>query len=741
MTLGELIGLLEVEGARIVYSTQLVPEGKTVSLDSPTLDVLEEALKELGLTLRYQQGVIAIVRGPEYVPVAEAESVASALEDEPQLETVIVTGSRHRFFGPETTNPTRSYSSSEIGAQPLFASDPLRVTTRLPGVSTLGVSARPHIRGGLSDELLIIRNGIELLEPFHLADFHSAYSAIDISSLDSLDIYTGGFPARYGNRMSGVMDLQTRERSEQRNLDIGFSTFATRVALYGDVDFAEGGNFLLSWRGGDLDDVASFIEHESGVPEYSDLSASFHVDLTPDSSVAFGFTQAKDDILFVGDLVGQETALSKVVTDHLWAEYLVDGLGRWRTRLTGSAIDLSRRNEQFDNEEIEQDQEGGFLQHQQDVLRVAVRNDWIRDGLGTTYELGWQAEFNRGRYQHQSEIERGVIADLIGTPRNESRDINLKPEGWSGGGYVQMQVPVGERLVIQPGMRIDFQDYYIDRGFETQLSPRLGVAYTVSDEMTVRLDLGRFQQPEAVQELQVRDGLDRFFQPQIADQVAVALEWRGGSLLLRGEAYYKQYRRPKGRFENLFNPFVLLPQLEEDRVEIQPDQVYASGFDVSVERAFSRSITGDLSYSYMDAKDRIEGRSIPRRWSQRHTMNLGMRYELGDFSLAGALTWHSGWNSTALPSFIADGDVVPVSSILNNSELPEFLSLDVSARKVWDFPRVRIEVFADVSNLTDRKNIAGIDFDERRVEGGYALEPEREFVLGRVTSLGVTLSF
>ena len=84
---------------------------------------------------------------------------------------------------------------------------------------------------------------------------------------------------------------------------------------------------------------------------------------------------------------------------------------------------------------------------------------------------------------------------------------------------------------------------------------------------------------------------------------------------------------------------------------------------------------------------------------------------------------------------------MPYLSVLNNRELREYFSLDLSARRAWQFPRARLELYADISNLTDRRNQAGIDFDPEEVEGGFELVRDRESLLGRVLSLGATLSF
>jgi len=149
MPLRELISRVADQGYSIVYSGQVVPAGKIVSVPEVDLDILESTLISLGLRLHAEGRLYAIVRGEGASP---ASKIAAPVEGGPEalrlIESVNVMGTRHSFYDLGSALAAHSFSATELGAQPVFASDPLRVTTRLPGVSSLGVSARPHIRGG-----------------------------------------------------------------------------------------------------------------------------------------------------------------------------------------------------------------------------------------------------------------------------------------------------------------------------------------------------------------------------------------------------------------------------------------------------------------------------------------------------------------------------------------------------------------------------------------------------------------
>ncbi|MCZ6830852.1 MAG: TonB-dependent receptor [Gammaproteobacteria bacterium] len=738
MPLRVLLESLRQQEYDILYSSALVHQEMRVTVESVSLQALQQALPELGLRLEQRGGVWVIISAP--TPPLEQPAAGADPEQAEPPENVIVTGSMHRFPTGDLVGSSQRFTPEAMNVVPVLASDAMRVALRLPGVSSVGVSAKPRIRGGLQDELLVIQDGVELLEPFHLADYHSAYSSIDYHTIESVDIYTGGFPSRYGNRMSGVIDISNDWEKDEYQRDIGISSFANFINVRGQFGESQPGNWLLSVRQGDLSDLTDYIQTRSGDPKYKDAAARMNVALSEASTLALGAVYSEDDIEFQDE---EETASSQIETWYLWAN--LDSLhGRSvRSKLSLSYTDFQRRKMQGS---FELEAKGGILDHRQDVERLSLRHDISRLFGQRLLEFGWQAEYSRGDYRHTSRIDRGELADILGTERIVERDISQRPEGGSGGAYLAAEWELASGLLIQPSLRWDFQDYYLQRGTEQQLSPRLGLAYELGESTRLRLSLGRFNQPEGIQELQVIDGIERFFKPQQSDQVIAGLEWDRGDLEFVAEIYYKRYRDQKGRFENMFNPFVLLPEMEPDRVGLYPQRASAQGLDLDLKVTFLPALTGQLRYSHMQAQDRIEGKWIERRWSQQHTLNASLIWQKQSYSLSAAITWHSGWRSTQLPPVVPEGVVIPVSEVLNNTLLRDYFSLDISARKSWRIGKTQLQVYADISNVTDRANVAGIDWDvdEGEDENGnifFLLSPDSETLLKRVPSMGITLSF
>ena len=100
-------------------------------------------------------------------------------------------------------------SRAELLALPHLGNDFFRALTLLPGVTANDVSAQFHVRGGRRDETQILLDGQELYDSYHLQDFDSALSVVTPDTISRVDLSTGGFPARYGDRMAGVLDMAT----------------------------------------------------------------------------------------------------------------------------------------------------------------------------------------------------------------------------------------------------------------------------------------------------------------------------------------------------------------------------------------------------------------------------------------------------------------------------------------------------------------------------------------------------
>ena len=219
------------------------------------------------------------------------------------------------------------------------------------------------------------------------------------------------------------------------------------------------------------------------------------------------------------------------------------------------------------------------------------------------------------------------------------RAIDRQADGDSYGVFVTNQWQVNSRLVVETGVRWDKQGY-VDLSNDTQVSPRINVLFSPGSNTDIRASWGRYFQPQSIQELQVEDGVARFFPAQRADHSILGIEHRfSDELSMRAELYRKDMGSLRPRYENLFNPLALIPELAPDRIRVAPTAARSEGLELSFGYRHPSGTNVWASYVLSRVEDDIEGRKVPRSWDQRHSLQLGagIRYGRWDLSLAGRL--------------------------------------------------------------------------------------------------------
>ena len=194
----------------------------------------------------------------------------------------------------------QSLSRETLETIPQLGEDIYRAVSRLPGVSADDFSAKFSVRGGSGDELYVSLDGLELVEPFHLKDVGGAFSIIDIQTLGTASLSTGGFSAEYGDRLTGVFTLKTSDpRTDGVHGSVGVSAMNARATLQGGFAGGKGG-WLVSARPGYLDVALKFTEIADSIqPRYYDLFAKAQYDLSRGGRIALHVLRAGDSFRFL----------------------------------------------------------------------------------------------------------------------------------------------------------------------------------------------------------------------------------------------------------------------------------------------------------------------------------------------------------------------------------------------------------------------------------------------------------
>jgi hypothetical protein len=200
------------------------------------------------------------------------------------------------------------------------------------------------------------------------------------------------------------------------------------------------------------------------------------------------------------------------------------------------------------------------------------------------------------------------------------------------------------------------------------------------------------------------------------------------------------------RYENLFDPMVLFPEIEPDRVLVTPSRARATGFEATLGMDRGRRFGWWAGYALARAEDDIDGRMVPRSRDQRHTFNAVVRRRFGalwDVALAGQ--YHSGWPTTSVTAESVvnpDGSTSTRASLgpRNAERLPPFHRLDLRVNRRFAMGRGTLSAFLEITNLYGRENVCCID-DLRylpRSDGTVRVERSESFWLRQAPVFGVT---
>ncbi len=623
---------------------------------------------------------------------------------------------------------------------PELDNDPLRITNRLIAMRSNGLSAIPHVRGGLREETVVLFNGMRLLEPFHLRDFQSVFSGLAPHAIKEIHVYAGGFPARYGDSLSGVLDIESVDPTIGNRAEFAWSFLNASAAGQGTL----GGNrgaWAGSVRRGNLDALTRNVNPNAGTPSHDDGYGLVRWKPGAESRLELGVIYYNDDIEF---RKGYETAHSTYRNQYWWARLERNWTSRWTTSTslwTGSI--RHERDGALGSDSRESAKVYGMLDDRRrfDLWSFSQRTTYSSATLSAEFGIGFERQ--DGYYRYEAEGRRGAIGVLLGMPEPIALNIRLDPQLRRTDGYVSVRYRPWIPVALQAGLRWDRQDYGEHGDAAQQVNPRFSVLLDLGPGTVLRIATGSFSQSEGVHQLSVGDGITSFQTPQRSRHVLAGVRhtFGGTGFDLHVEAFDKRYSSPKRRFENLFNPMVLLPELASDRVEVRPSRSRTDGFEVTLRYRRDERLNGWLAYTHSSARDWMNGGWTPRPWEQSDSVSAGVGWTGGAWSASTALLWHSGWRTTPLRPLLQE-DADPLAH-LNSERFPAFASVDVRLARSWKWNRHSLTAFLHVVNAMNRENLGGIQYTLERSASGdeFTMHAKPKPMIPLAPLLGVRWEF
>ena len=622
---------------------------------------------------------------------------------------------------------SRYLSRESVESVPQLGEDIYRAVARAPGVTTDDFSAKFGVRGASGDELYVSLDGLELVEPFHMKDVGGAFSIIDIQTLGTASLNTGGFSAEYGDKLGGVFTLTTSDpRTDGVHGSVAVSAMNARATMQGGFAGGKGG-WMLSARPGYLDVALKATEMRDSIqPRYYDLFAKATYDLPRGGNLAIHALRAGDTFKYLKR--DEPNIFSGYGSSYAWATWdqpFFDARLRMQSVVSGSAISWHRHGEDYSRT----GQQDALIDDARSLERIGIRQDWTLDASRSVlFKWGIDAKRESATYDYLRVM--GVRqADGSRSGRNDSLSTMVAPRADKLALYFAPRVQLLRSLTVEVGARLD-RSSLTD---ESIVSPRLNVAWQPHERTIVRAAWGGYTQSQSLFSLQAEDGVSSFGRAERARQQMIGVEqglWNGMSA--RAEVYERQLTHARAKYANVGGDLWLFPELLWDRTLIDRTAGRDRGVELQLSRKDARRSDWSVSYALASSMDEIGGAWVPRSFDERHAVHGDWSFHPvnGSWRLSLGGVWHTGWPYTPTVLHVDTVSTSPTDlaittwrtpGALNSLRLRPYHRVDVRWTKYFHPAAGLLSVFGEVYNVLGTVNPRGFWRDAQVRDGQVVL--------------------
>ena len=507
----------------------------------------------------------------EKLKISDGQSIKldiSLSEDVVELTEIEVTA--EQIQRKSNIQPSKiNLSPRMMKAAPALAEpDLFRTIQALPGVLTTSeFSTGLVIRGGNTDQNLILLDGVTVYNPSHLGGIFSNFI---VDGVKEAELIKGAYNAEYGGRLSAVLNIISREGNQKKfEGKANLSLLSAQATIEGP--FYKGA-WVFSGRRTYFDKI---FQNVPTIPPYYfyDIQSHIYTDLTSKDRLSLSFYNGVDDLLF--DTFG--------LTGR-WGNRTVSAQYRrvFSEKLIGNFL---YANSLFFTEFGLGGSNGLVSDNQIDDATVAANFSWFKSSEST---LKFGAQIKNLGFLYTNSFNDSL-----------QFEINTKPKEFAN--YMKLKYSVSKRLILEPGLRINLYDVYSDSIFPDL---RFGMKYLLNDNRYLNFSVGNYHQFIAT--------FQDDYNPNILDQwIAVdnsVSPAKSSQIVLGYEEYIKDLYKiqVEGYYKDIKNLFTF----EESRATtdeaisdsvlsdiVTPSDGYAYGLELFAQKMSGR-LSGWLAYTF-----------------------------------------------------------------------------------------------------------------------------------------------
>ena len=639
-------------------------------------------------TVRVREGDTIVVRFALDPAVLITPMVVTARADEAEL-----------FESRPSVGTVALTAARMAGVPKVGEPDVVRVVQLLPGVvSRNDFNTGLNVRGGEADQNLILLDGYPIYNPFHVGGLFSTFMD---ATVGGIELTTAAFPARFGGRLSSVLDVRSAE--EQRrgiNSIVDVSALGASAKLGGAI--ANRGSWNVAARRTYADAATSLFTENIFPYHFVDMHARGSYVLPADWRVAVT-AYAGDDVL--------DANLAEFDTDSVPTRA---GAGMWEftwgNRVVGATLskDLGRVG-------IEQSVSSsrfstllnlgdGALTQRNSIRDVRLKGSVLARAGAHELSAGYEATGYRIKYSSGSTQTGSSSYDLAQSPTTL-------------GAWIEELWRSPSKWLVQAGLRAEA----LSGATWTGLSPRVSVKYFVTPDLALTAAGGRVTQ--WLHSL-AGDGPLRYFEIWLASDSStpIASAWHGAAGVERRFATHASVRIEGylKRYDRVFDANASEdPQLTGD--ELLPAEGVSYGFDVLARWSRSPRLTGWVSYSYaLSSRWRDSFRWWPGH-DRRHDLDVVATWRLSRYRVGSRFGFASGAPYTPIVGEVArrvydpsrdrwgTGDAPILRESLgggrNSARFPATHRLDLDVSRDFVVRGAQVSPYISVVNAYGAKNV------------------------------------
>ncbi len=652
-----------------------------------------------------------------------ATSLAQEETEPIQLKKIVVTPGRFTIYDGAAAR--LSLSKQEIERFPLIDNDVMRAGHIFPGVISSDYSARFSVRGGEKDDISVRLDGMELYNPYHLQDFGGAVSLVGLGLIQRAELLMGGFPAEYGEKMSGVFDITTRAaNTETVSANFGLDLINATAMVEGPL--SEKGGWLLSARRGYVDVILALMDvDEQYKPQYADVYGKLTYQLTDADTLTFNGLYGWDkNRIRVEDV--DNNLDSRYDNSTVWSKWRhAFGTSNWTDVFVFAGTSRQERTTgkaDFDNRDFR------FFGTKAEFTSNFFDKHTFRSGIAWRW-LAAQYQYNVQERQAGINVYKPMLADID----NSGNEIKaFVQDEWQL--HPKAALNVGGRYVVQGYREAGIQSY--------EIGPRVALALQPAENLVLRGAWGIYHQPIHLMGLPVEDGIKTVGRAEQAAHYIFGVEYTPtDNFLVRAEGYYNTFTNLAGRLREFGR---------QNQIFASPESGNAKGVDVFVTHVVSHRLTWTVGYAYGIAEEKAGGTTIFRQYDRRHSLALSSSHQLSPtWHLYLSWRFHTGEPKTPLThrevQLAEEGLACDRQFGDTHSErLPAYHSLDFRITKRSPYRRWEMTWYFQILNLYNHTNVDQYAFSEIRDEKTRAIiacEIEEEPLFPIVPTLGITVVF